>query len=345
MEKRVTLLIVVLAFVSGLLLSPFTGVAQSEEMKWTFATNVGAAANAWVFHPSQRFQTELAKATGGRLVFDTKVDLFPPRDVVNAVIAGHIDAGAVRLPWVSGTFPLQAFPGLPFFFENVYEYENAINDPRMEEILEKAYAEVGLVRIMEVPNTPVDAIFANKPLKKVDDFKGLKIRTAGMLPTFTLKTMGASPITIPTMEIAQALQRGMVDAVQTSPGFGTILGLCDVTTNVSFWPVMPNFSGALVVNKEKWDKLPEDLKEIVLATGKKIQAQLFFSSHMEYYLIKKVLPSAGMKVTMPDQKQINQARKLAKPAIDKWLETAGPYGKQVLSIAAEYASGAKIMLD
>ena len=33
-----------------------------------------------------------------------------------------------------------------------------------------------------------------------------------------------------------------------------------------------------------------------------------------------------------------------KPVIQKWLDRAGPHGKEVLSIAAEYASGAKVMM-
>jgi hypothetical protein len=33
-----------------------------------------------------------------------------------------------------------------------------------------------------------------------------------------------------------------------------------------------------------------------------------------------------------------------RPTIDKWLELAGPQGKQILDIAAQYAGGAKVML-
>jgi hypothetical protein len=51
-----------------------------------------------------------------------------------------------------------------------------------------------------------------------------------------------------------------------------------------------------------------------------------------------------MKVIQPEQSEINKARDLVKPAIEKWVELAGPYGKEVMAIAAKYGSGAKILL-
>ena len=51
-----------------------------------------------------------------------------------------------------------------------------------------------------------------------------------------------------------------------------------------------------------------------------------------------------MEIVFPDKTEIERARKLCKPVIQKWLDRAGPHGKEVLSIAAEYASGAKVMM-
>ena len=44
------------------------------------------------------------------------------------------------------------------------------------------------------------------------------------------------------------------------------------------------------------------------------------------------------------QAEINKARELTRPTVDEWLKIAGPNGKQILDIAANYAGGAKIML-
>ena len=77
----------------------------AQPVKWVFATNPGPAANTWTFYPYPRFQKLLEKNSGGRLVLDTKMGLFPVNEVVHAVIAGRADIGWERIPWVAGTFP------------------------------------------------------------------------------------------------------------------------------------------------------------------------------------------------------------------------------------------------
>ncbi|MFH1953745.1 MAG: hypothetical protein ABIL06_19270 [Pseudomonadota bacterium] len=51
-----------------------------------------------------------------------------------------------------------------------------------------------------------------------------------------------------------------------------------------------------------------------------------------------------MEIVFPDKTEIEKARKLCKPVIRKWIDRAGPRGKEVISIAAKYASGAKLMM-
>ncbi len=317
--------------------------AGQQKITWVFATNPGPAANTWSFYPYPRFQKLLEKNSGGRLVLDTKMSLFPVNEVVHAVIAGRADVGWERIPWVAGTFPQWDF-ALPFLWDSVFEYEAFLNDPRMVEIERKSYAEKGLVKIADIPSEALDGVWGKKAIATVEDFKGMKIRTSGLITTLAMQRLGASPLTIPNAEIMEALQRGTVDAIQTSRGWGLGFGLPDVCTNVSFWRFQSVFGGMLVVNKAKFDKLPADLQKILLATGREMQGQTMFGAKIEEYEAEVGLKVSRMKVTQPSQDEINKARELVRPAVDKWLEIAGPNGKKILDIAAEYAGGAKIML-
>ncbi len=320
-----------------------TEAAAAQKTTWVFATNPGPAANTWTFYPHPRFQKLLEQRSGGRLVLETKMGLFPPNEVIHSVIAGRADIGWERIPWLSGTFPLWDL-ALPFFWDNIYEYEAFVNDPRMMAIDKKSYGEKGLVKVADIGVEALDGIFAKKPLATLEDFKGVKIRTAGLIPTLALKLMGASTLTIPTTEILEALQRGTVDAIQTSRGWGLGFGLPDVVTHVSFWRVQSVFPGMLIVNKAKFDALPPDLQKILLDTGREMQGQTTFAAKVEEYEAEIGVKVSRLKAVQPDQAEVNKARELVRPVIDKWLERAGPYGKEVLSIAAEYAGGAKIML-
>ncbi|MDP3040542.1 MAG: TRAP transporter substrate-binding protein DctP [Deltaproteobacteria bacterium] len=314
-----------------------------QKITWVFATNPGPAANTWSFYPYPRFQKLLELRSGGRLVLDTKMGLFPVNEVVHAVSAGRADIGWERIPWVAGTFPQWDY-ALPFFWDNIFEYEAFLNDPRLIEIERKSYAEKGLVKIADIAVEALDGIWGKKAVATVDDFKGYKIRTSGLITTLAMKLLGASPLTIPTAEIMEALQRGTVDAIQTSRGWGLGFGLPDVCTHVSFWKFQSVFGGMLVVNKAKFDALPADLKKIALDTGREMQGQTIFGAKVEELEAEVGLKVSRMKVTQPTQAEINKARDLVRPTIDKWLELAGPQGKQILDIAAQYAGGAKVMM-
>ena len=318
--------------------------ATKKVITWTFASSSGAGANIWGFSPYPRFQEMVTKATDGRLKLDVKVDLFPASEALNGVISGRADICFQRIPFVSGTFPLWDFASLPFFFDNVYEYEKAINDPRMIKIMEKTYGDVGLVKLFEAQSTSIDVIFSNKMVKAIDDFKGLKIRTSGLLPTYTLKLLGASPLTMPVLEISEALQRGTVDAVLAGPGFGLGLGMADVTKFANYWAIQSAFGGTVAVNAKSWNGLPADLQKILRGLAKEMQAQITFGSDVEYKVGIKGIEVAKLKVVVPEKAQIDKAREIARPAIDEWLKVAGPYGPEVLAIASEYAGGAKIMV-
>jgi len=321
----------------------FSSDAAGEKVTWTFATNPGPAANSWTFYPYPRFQKLLEKNSGGRFILKTKMGLYPPKEVIHAVMAGRVEMGWERTPWLSGTFPLWDL-ALPFFWDNIYEYESALNDPRMMAMDKKTFGEKGLIKIADIGAEALDGIFSNKALATIEDFKGLKIRTAGVIPTLALKLMGASPLTMATTEILEAMQRRTVDAIQTSRGWGMGFGLPDVSSHVNLWRVQSVFPGMLIVNKKAFDALPSDLQKILLDTGKEMQGQTTYASKIEEYESEIGVKVSRMKLVKPDKKEVDKARQLAKPVIQKWLDRAGPNGKEVLSIAADYAGGAKVMM-
>lgn len=338
------LLIVISALISvGGILN--VAIAADKPIVWTFASSSGAAANIWEFNPYPRFQKLVEKATGGRLVLDTKINLFSFSGALVGVIKGGADIGFQRLPIISGTFPLWGFASLPFFFDSVYEYEAALNDPEMIKIMDASYAKVGLVKLFEAASNGSTAFFGSKSIATVEDFKDLKVRTSGLLPTFTMKALGAKPLTISAAEIAEALKRRTVDVISTSPGYGMGTGMTDISTQISYWPTWSSYGGAVVVNMKSWKALPPDLQKIMKEIGRKMQAQIFYGTFCEQLVAKKGIEIAGLKITVAEQSEVDKARKMAKGAIKEWLKVAGPDGKKVLDIAAKYASGAKIMLD
>jgi TRAP-type transport system periplasmic protein len=101
-----------------------------------------------------------------------------------------------------------------------------------------------------------------RPITKISDFKGLKLRTASPFVTSALNIFGATPVSLPINETYAALESGKVDGtVAPWEGLG-IFKLDDITkfaTNADFYTM----TMMVVMNKNKFDSLPNDVKKII----------------------------------------------------------------------------------
>jgi TRAP-type C4-dicarboxylate transport system substrate-binding protein len=105
-------------------------------------------------------------------------------------------------------------------------------------------------------------IYLIKPVKGLDDLKGLKIRCSPTLVGF-LKKIGAIPVVIPPPEIYTALERGVVDGYTWPAGLIRDWGWEKVTKYV-VQPGFYNGANVIVINKKKWDQIPDYLQKLLI---------------------------------------------------------------------------------
>jgi TRAP-type mannitol/chloroaromatic compound transport system substrate-binding protein len=103
-----------------------------------------------------------------------------------------------------------------------------------------------------------------KPFENLDDLRKLKFRTSG-LGLEMMKNMGVSVVTLPGAEVLPALERGAIDGAEWAiPSHDILIGF----QNVAKYYYMPDLRQPasyqeVLINREKWDALPADLKAIV----------------------------------------------------------------------------------
>ncbi|MFC2049563.1 TRAP transporter substrate-binding protein [Chloroflexota bacterium] len=322
--------------------TPSTSPAPDEVITWTFAVLKGATPLYWsVEPPLGRFQEMIKEATGGRLVLDTKVMLVPHPQLADAVIDGRADIGTLWIPFVSGTFPLWDSGSLPFFWgSHPWEYEKAMKDPRVLEIMDDTFSDVGMVRLCYMQSSAVDVIFAKKPVSTVEDFKGLKTRVVGATPTMAIKLLGGAPLVMPLGEVANGMRLGTVEAANAGVTFGFItISMQDVASHINYWAIQPEFAGAIVVNQKSWDALPADLQQIVREVALEFQGQEYLSVYIHDQNEKVLAPTSKLSIVTPDKSEIDKAAQMVQPAIDEWIKIAGPRGQELMDILLEYANG------
>lgn len=107
---------------------------------------------------------------------------------------------------------------------------------------------------------------SHKPLRTLEDFKGVKFRTAGSFAD-VLTEMGASPTVVPGSEVYTMLERGAIDATEWSgPAENVKAGLQETSKYIIYPGVHTRaFFQEFAVRTELWDALPEDLQYKVTA--------------------------------------------------------------------------------
>jgi TRAP-type C4-dicarboxylate transport system substrate-binding protein len=103
---------------------------------------------------------------------------------------------------------------------------------------------------------------AKKPIRKLEDLKGLSIRAPGMAGE-VIKALGGTPAPTPMMEVYDAISKGVIDG-ETS-NFETLFAfkfaeVVKYTTSV--WQINNPYPFYLVMNKNSYNKLPPDIKSI-----------------------------------------------------------------------------------
>ncbi|MEM6665768.1 MAG: TRAP transporter substrate-binding protein [Pseudomonadota bacterium] len=104
----------------------------------------------------------------------------------------------------------------------------------------------------------------NREINTVDDLKGLKIRMPG-LGGDVMRALGATPVSTPPSEIANALSSGLIDAAEfLGPWSDRAIGLPKVAKSY-YWPGFhePNGTGEALLSSSVWNSLDDDLREAV----------------------------------------------------------------------------------
>jgi TRAP-type C4-dicarboxylate transport system substrate-binding protein len=297
----------------------------------------------WPFRPGGSFEQLVTKHTKGMVKLDIKEKLYGLMDSAFAIGDGRIQMGTQSIPAATGTYPLLDFGGIPGFFSDppygAYQWAEAFVDPQMMAIWDKYTQKAGFKVLGASISIANNVLWGSKVVKTLPDFKGIKVRASGRTQTSALKALGASPITLSMAEVEDALVRGTVDAICTSKSYGSERGLIDLSKYASVWPVTPVFSQFIAVNAKVWDKLPPAIQQGLMRAGSELTREM--APVVEQMEISYTLwiRSSKCQLVVPEPPEVKKAMELMKPVVKEWLDTAGPFGKEVLGVGLKYANG------
>lgn len=174
-------------------------------------------------------------------------------------------------------------------------------------------------------------IYTKKPVKRLSDLKGMKIRSEGIVENEITKMLGATPLTLAWGEIYTALQQGVIDGYWVTHSG---------TYNARFYEHVKyclelNIGGSptfFIANSDKFNKLPPEYQKILMELGREGTDRMNDRVVSDVAEFKKKLQGVGMTFNQPHPDDLRFIKKNAPGIWDKWLEKAEPEAKGIVKM-------------
>jgi len=239
--------------------------ADQEVREWKLVTawpknypGLGTGAN--------RFAERVTAMSGGRLTIKVHGagELVPAMGVFDAVRDGSAEMGHSASYYWKGKHPATPFFTAVPFGLTAQELNSWINFGGGQELWDELYGEFGIKPLPCGNSGTQMAGWFRKEINSLEDIKGLKIRAPGLAGE-VMQRIGATPVQMPGGEVFTSMQTGALDAADwVGPYNDLTFGLHKVAKYYYYpgWQE-PGAMLEMMINKEKWDALPEDLQAIV----------------------------------------------------------------------------------
>lgn len=215
----------------------------------------------------ERWAGEMREKSDGRL----DITLFPagqmgpaPRQL-DLARTGVADMSFVFTAFTPGRFPRTDLLSLPFLLTDAGNrgLSSAQASKVATSLRDDLAADTPGVRVLYYVVSPSLGFFMKgSQVRSPADLKGLRVRSTSAAVADMIEDLGASPASVSSPEVADAIGKGVVDGAVFNFEGGKAFGLAQSVTDVT--PVSFSASTfAVVMNQDVYDNLPDDLRALI----------------------------------------------------------------------------------
>jgi TRAP-type C4-dicarboxylate transport system substrate-binding protein len=236
---------------------------QKYEMKLAYFVGDQHAMSQWLV----KWSEQLEKGSGGRITVKRFPggQMGPTPNHYDFARTGQADAAWFLHGGTPGRFPLTEIISLPFMVGSAEIGIKVLNDPGLRaKYLDAEHK--GAKVLLLFTHQPGGVHTTRKPVRTLDDLKGMRIRFSNPTIRELVAALGATPVGVPPPEQVEQLQKGTIDGVFIDYGGAGIAfkmgGVIKYTTEL--YAYVSSFG--LTMNEDFWGKLPPELKKLVVDT-------------------------------------------------------------------------------
>lgn len=253
-------------------------------------------------------------------------------DGFKAVRSGITDLSQCYISYQPTSFQLMHGTGMAGLFPDAV-VSAAVATQIYPEYFKKEYEAVG-VYLARSSMTPPYNIVTKKPIRRLEDFNGMKVRSVGGIQADQMRAVGATPIFLSTPEAYTGFQRGTVDGVVGHDAAFVSFRTAEPAkawTDLRFATVQLDYC----LRKEVYDSLPPDLKKVFydwLQRWNIADAQLWYETYAGQARDK--MKAMGIEMVNLDPAERKRIMDAMKKPNDQWIadmESKGLPAKKLIA--------------
>jgi TRAP-type transport system periplasmic protein len=280
---------------------------------------------------NRQFAEDVGKATGGRLkitVLAAGELPYKAPDALKVVSTNQVQMADAAVGFLAGDVPEVNVLGMPFLCSSYDQFDRAVPAVAKTvdaELQKKFGVTVGIHWTM-----PPQNFWMNKPLAKLDELKGQKVRAWNPDQVEMMKRLGGSAISINSAEVIPALERKVIDGAITSSLSANDWKAYEIVRT----GYMVNLSMGhqiMFVNSAELAKLPADVRSTLLAKFQEWAPKYRQMSEQGDQDARKNLVANKVSLVEPSADDRRRAQTLMQPMWGEWATKHGPVAQQLLT--------------
>ncbi|WP_419786738.1 TRAP transporter substrate-binding protein [Pseudodesulfovibrio sp.] len=282
-----------------------------------------------------RWKAEVEKRTGGAVTVQTfpGSTLLGGKNMYRGVMTGQADIGCISIAYYPGVFPLMSAVNLPVAFSST-----EVASLTMWDLFQKYQPkEFKGVKVLTMFTSAPSHIQSKVAIRTLADLSGVELRGAGSLVSF-INDLGGRGVGMPMSDTPEALQKGVVKGLVSS---------FDVLKDMNFAEIchyetitnLPVYPFAVIMNKAKWNALPDDVKKVLDDLGRE-QAQ-WTGKYLDDYVSQALAWSKdkyGVEVFRLSDADMAEIASKGQPMIEAWKKQAAGKGIDADAVLADMLS-------
>lgn len=217
------------------------------------------------------FMDKVRELSGGNI----EIQHFPAeqlgkaKDALSLVQSGIADIANISPSYIPDKFALTSVAELPAMFDTACQGSEAV--AKLSEgdgiIAQREFQPNKVHVLASIAYAPYKVLTVSRPVKTAEDFRGLKLRTAGGAMDLTATALDAISVRMPGPDILPSMSRGTLDGalapLQSVRVFDLQTVLKHQTTDVS----LGSFVTMYVISDRAWQALSEENRKVLSEAG------------------------------------------------------------------------------